>query len=230
MTPRERPIIFNGPMIRAILDGSKTQTRRIVKWPAWMQPHPEVFASDLRDGYGVWYVPEGEWTSKEFRCPYGKPCDRLWVREAWMPDPPIDDTWASTQWAGCREGKIAGVPERFRHPRYCNYAANWLHGEVLWTPSIHMPRWASRITLEIVSVRVERLQDISEADAIAEGVESNVDDGVTYYGPYGKGHCDPRVAYAWLWESINGEGSWIPNPWVWVISFARVGDTKPEES
>jgi hypothetical protein len=82
--------------------------------------------------------------------------------------------------------------------------------------------WASRITLEITGVRVERLQDISEADAKAEGVEANNDDGITYYGPLNKGHADPRVAYQWLWESINGKGSWSENPFVWCIEFKRV--------
>jgi hypothetical protein len=84
-----------------------------------------------------------------------------------------------------------------------------------------MPRWASRLTLEVVSVRMERLQDISEADAKAEGIESSDDDGVTYWGPLGKGHFDPRVAYRSLWESLHGPGSWAANPWVWVVGFRR---------
>ena len=85
-----------------------------------------------------------------------------------------------------------------------------------------MPRWASRINLEVVNVRVERLQDISEEDAIAEGIEAHDDDGVIYYGPYGKGHADPVQAYETLWESINGPGSWDKNPWVWVVEFKRI--------
>lgn len=89
-------------------------------------------------------------------------------------------------------------------------------------PSIYMPRWASRITLEVTGVRVERLNDINQEDAIAEGVEAHDDDGVTYYGPLGRGVCDPIVAYRSLWDSINGPGSWAANPWVWVVEFKRV--------
>jgi hypothetical protein len=100
-------------------------------------------------------------------------------------------------------------------------AVRRLAGFRSWRSSTTMPRWASRLTLEVVSVRVERLQAITEADARAEGLESSVDDGVTYWGPVGKGHFDPRVAYRSLWESLHGPGSWAANPWVWVVGFRR---------
>lgn len=202
----ERPILFSAPMVRALLAGTKTQTRREAKK---LVRHP-----DLGNLYtaGALVMEHEPRHVIERACPYGQPGDRLWVRESWMPDPPIDDSWASTQWAGCRDGKIAGVPERFRHPRFCNYAADWLHGPVSWTPSIHMPRWASRILLEITDVRVERLQDITRGDAMAEGCPF----------PNMANATSPRDWYAALWEEINGGGSWDANPWVWVVEFKRI--------
>jgi hypothetical protein len=207
---KERPILFSAPMVRALLAGTKTQTRRVVK----ITHRTPGLAACLAP-------PAGMRTRTSLAaelCPYGHPGDRLWVRESWSPDPPDVDGWGYTAWAGCREGQIAGVPERFRYPRFCNYAADWLHGPIRWTPSIHMPRWASRITLEITSVRVERLQEISEADAQAEGWTRRPEVST-----------DPQVhkeaARDWfmdLWESINGPGSWDANPWVWVIEFRRL--------
>lgn len=224
---KERPILFSAPMVRALLDGSKTQTRRAVKPQPpsieqvkakagidydWIAPRkPE---QPWRVAGPVWAVRDLMGQKPHLRCPYGQPGDRLWVRESWSPDPPDVDGWGYTAWAGCREGQIAGVPERFRHPRFCNYAADWLHGPIRWTPSIHMPRWASRITLEVTAVRVERLQDISEADVIAEGA-SWAACGAPQEGSH-------RADFARLWESINGPDSWTANPWVWAISFKRL--------
>lgn len=228
---RSRGILFSAPMVRALLAGTKTQTRRAVKYP-------------VEEGKSGWHPIPGGWRflpggSNRPVCPYGKAGDRLWVRETWSADPIIDDSWASTQWAGC--GRVVSeIPERFHHPRFCNYAADWLHGPIRWTPSIHMPRWASRITLELTELRIERLQDICEADAIAEGIEpSHIDtlgrqqwkvyphdDGtpgeeiVTYCGsPF---TSKPVDAYRSLWLSINGPGSWDANPFVWVLSFKNV--------
>ncbi len=186
-------------MVRAILAGTKTQTRRVVKpaHKAWIEM---PVTHQL-----------GEWDKRPL--PYGKPGDRLWVRETWSPDPPIDSSWASTEWNGCGR-RIDGVPERFQHPRFCNYSADWLHGPIVWRPSIHMPRWASRITLEVTGVRVERLQDISEADAMAEGAP---------WGACGSPQEGSRKAgFAKLWDSINGPNSWDANPWVWAINFKRL--------
>ena len=244
---KERPILFSGPMVRALLAGTKTQTRRPVKpvkfYPdfgcavgrvggAWKYGSPAALG--LRERGDHWSaLLEGDvlqhMCTKEAYgwgagagCPHGQPGDRLWVRESWSPDPPDVDGWGYTAWAGCREGRIAGVPERFRHPRFCNYAADWLHGPICWTPSIHMPRWASRITLEITSVRVERLQDISEANALAEGIVRQPDGG---YGLADTTHyhfTDPRQSYFSLWEAINGAGSVEANPWVWAVQFRKV--------
>ena len=201
---KERPILLNAPMVRALLAGTKTQTRSIVKARdlEWMDVHQGLREPDNAE-----------------RCPYGQPGDRLWLRESWSPDPPDVDGWGYAAWAGCREGQIAGVPERFRHPRFCNYAADWLHGPIRWTPSIHMPRWASRITLEITRVRVERLQDIDLADALAEGIS---DTGALILDSAGNEQGGPIAEYAVLWEQINGPGSWDENPWVWAIEFRRL--------
>ena len=204
-------------MVRAILSGSKTQTRKVVK----------RYSSDcvgwFDDGDGEWAQrflgPCGSPFLKAWRdkCPFGQPGDRLWVREAWMPDPPSDGTWAYTEWAGCRTGQIVAVPERFRHPAFCNYRESWPSGadEVLWMPGIHMPRWASRITLEVTGVRVNRLHDITEKDAIAEGAPR-----AALGSPQDGCHT---AGFADLWESINGAGSWGgANPWVWAIEFKRL--------
>jgi hypothetical protein len=200
---KERPILFSAPMIRALLAGTKTQTRRIVK-PVG---NDDGFVlQDYGDGWWPYRSDDGESPFKEedeipHACPYGAPGDRLWVRETWKPSHEA-------------EGRAF-------------YRASWGNYENgdRWRPSIHMPRAASRITLEIVVVRVERLQDISEADAIAEGViehqtldgrrACNIDGGPMMA-------CGPIPAYRALWEQINGAGSWDENPWVWVVEFRRV--------
>lgn len=199
---KERPILFSAPMVLALLAGTKTQTRRVAKEFAGRDDLEKILRR----------------FPNQNGCPYGQPGDRLWVRESWFPDPPADGTWAYAEWAGCREGQIAGVPDRFRHPAFCCYAADWLHGEVRWTPSIHMPRWASRITLEITSVRIERLQDISEQDAAAEGVATWAPGALSPESL----NADPSDQFRWLWCSINGPDSWGANPWVWVVEFKRV--------
>lgn len=192
----ERPILFSAPMVRAILDGRKTQTRRIVKPqpPSDCAPirveefHPTVIDRYGDEGPGApifgAYDLGGEWG---VRCPYGQPGDRLWVRETWR-------AWGGTV-------------------RHVDYRATTEIPRPAdgWKPSIHMRRADSRIMLEIVAVRVERLQDISEADAKAEGCQADPYDGPTYYDHF-----------ALLWRSINGQGSWTTNPWVWVIEFKRV--------
>ena len=207
---KERPILFTGPMVRAILDGSKTQTRRIMK------PQPEPTPADYPGTAGHWWPSnivqsmvhvEQELQSKHGGwkgfcpdvCPHGRIGDRLWVSEAWAR---THVAQAMAEWIVYREGD-----------NRTDYGGPW-------KPSIHMPRWASRILLEIVSVRVERLQDISEADARAEGV--------TIEDQHMRGYCageflPPSIrAYRDLWESINGAGSWEANPWVWVVEFKRV--------
>jgi hypothetical protein len=216
---KERPILMSAPMVRAILEGRKTQTRRIVK----PQPKPAPMA-----GWWVDYdTPKEKHFSfaedvcehyfHEVACPYGNvygdgSADRLWVRETWRDRMP----------GGCEPMKemveYAATPWPAEHDA----------GEIgKWRPSIFMPRWASRITLEITDIRIERLKDISNADAEAEGVEW--DGSFVVMGP---GHIkvpkgSPRSAFTRLWDSINGQGeenpkSWDANPFVWVIEFKRV--------
>jgi len=214
---KERPILFSAPMVRALLDGSKTQTRRIMK----VQPdehaavtveryYPTVINrhGDDEPGheiFGAWWA-DGECG---LACPYGQPGDRLWVKEThWRDDEDVAILYAAdpNDFEIVQRNKIDTGSPRYN-----------------WKPSIHMPRVASRITLEIVSVRVERLQDISEADAKAEGCDQT---GV------GTGRFDANgneqevgsysASYYELWQSINGPGSWSANPRVWVVEFKVV--------
>lgn len=210
---KERPILFSGPMVRALLDGSKTQTRRVMK--------PQLIYGTVAGLFNSWYLPRSEGGGTLYpngkekilgTCPYGQPGDRLWVREAFdfLPSGGLDQPQACeiVYWA---TGSI--------EPRSAPHDYNpMIYGHQKVRPSIHMPRWASRITLEITSVRVERLQDISEADAQAEGV---TDDGSLVTDLDGKDRGGTIAAYATLWEVINGVGSWDDNPWVWVVSFKR---------
>lgn len=209
---KERPILFSAPMVRAILDGSKTQTRRVVKRTEGRRisgfiryPAPAV-----PNGMESWGNVEGDdvWMGT---CPYGQPGDRLWVRETWN-GPFLEDL---------EEYRLA--PEKYNNSEHCEYAADGgpapeyvtMDDELVqrWRPSIHMPRWASRIMLEITGVRVERLQDISYKDALAEGIESVDPDCHT-----AKRHMAIQ-SYAVLWDSINGAGAWDVNPLVWVVEF-----------
>ena len=199
MSNKERPIIFSAPMVRAMLAGEKTQTRRSMK----LKPHQQI---EERDDGAPWpWMYDNERDSDAWlACPYGQPGDRLWVRETFM----------DLQGTGVEHRPDPRGPLH----RYA-YQADTLPGSrgdearkeygLKWKPSIHMPRHASRITLEITAVRVERLQDISEADAAAEGVHTDP-------------ACPAYDAYQALWEQINGKGSWDANPWVWVLDFKHV--------
>lgn len=220
---RSRPILFSAPMVRAILDGTKTQTRRVIKHqpPADVAPitvgryHPTVVNrhGEEEPGPEIFgaYDSIGEWGCK---CCYGEPGDRLWVRESFQPLFAKGVERADTDY-----GNGQGYAVRYVAT---DGATEWVDGDdnitMRCTPSIHMPRWASRITLEITGVRVERLSDISSADAAAEGVSfGNVTDPET--GEIDRDACE---AFEQLWESINGPGSWDANPWVWVVEFKRV--------
>lgn len=223
-------MIFNGEMVRAILDGRKTQTRRIMK----IQPsdgfHPTHNGYDL-DLNAHWYTPGvvdkngylqpakkdvfGVADENEgYTCPFGAVGDRIWVREAFQ-GPLVSEEFLE---------EYRAYPEKFENPEYCEYAAdggprpeycdlddNLRHG---WRPSIHMPRWASRLTLEITSVRVERLRDLSEDDAKSEGI-TPPSGGVLPGWEY-------RINFRELWMSIYGSDNWEANPWVWVIEFKVV--------
>lgn len=208
-----KPILFNDEMVRAILDGRKTQTRRVVT----PQPerlfdgtwrHPACGNKPQRDAY------LGETIKWKF--PFGRFGDRLWVRESW------------------------GVVESRFAPRGCTirYRADDATGEVAgesglkyagkdmsfrWRPSIHMPRWASRITLEITDVRVQRLQDISEEDALAEGIRRRAYQDINCDW-WGDDEASLAGGFGALWDSIAKPGAkWDDDPWVWAISFQRVG-------
>ncbi|HCD2513575.1 TPA: hypothetical protein NBJ98_002684 [Citrobacter freundii] len=223
-------MIFNGEMVRAILDGRKTQTRRIMK----IQPsdgfHPTHNGYDL-DLNAHWYTPGvvdkngylqpakrdvfGVADENEgYTCPFGAVGDRIWVREAFQ-GPLVSEEFLE---------EYRAYPEKFENPEYCEYAAdggprpeycdlddNLRHG---WRPSIHMPRWASRLTLEITGVRVERLASISDEDAGKEGYPANP-------APYG-GTMDKWLWFRGLWDSIYPDQSFKHNPWVWVIEFKVV--------
>ncbi|PBW39222.1 hypothetical protein CJU12_31065 [Pseudomonas aeruginosa] len=210
---KERPILFTGPMVRAILEGRKTVTRRVVK------PQPDFLGSMVDPNTPFKTLDAG--LHARITCPYGEPGDRLWVRETWHVGKPHDKTapadilapllaegrgitvlytaggWQSVGPAG-REEPI--YPDDQPLPDWAGKGR----------PSIHMPRWASRILLEITAVRVERLQDISDPGALAEGVS------------HSEMHSGDSLVdvFARLWESTGGD--WAANPWVWVVEFKRV--------
>lgn len=233
---KERGMIFNGEMVRAILDGRKTQTRRIMApQPAddierGIFPNPEVIGwkSSRRHKHGS--------TTAHF-CHYGKPGDRIWVRETWgVVSHTFSDDGLMIDWVPDRPATaIHEMP--FGNGYYSGYAIyaadgdftwgdddGYEDGRSCWKPSIHMPRAASRILLEITDVRAERLNTISEEDARAEGI---IDGGCLNCGepePCGCANPEPDAtdAFAYLWQSIYGQESWNANPWVWVIEFKRV--------
>jgi len=228
---KERPILFSAPMVRAILDGTKTQTRRVVTVP-WRK-------STRALPYEPWFVEEdgklladcseaadshGNGDYREFSscmpCPYGVPGDRLWVRETWNLGRPLRNAEGIID-----DEQIWSAPIPKQDPRgkrlfddWClGYAADGCEGKM--RPSIYMPRWASRITLEVTDVRVQRLQDITEEDARAEGVAPAA------FCKAGRPNEHEHVeSFEWLWNSINGKRAgcaWDANPWVWAITFRR---------
>jgi hypothetical protein len=232
----ERPILFSGAMVRAILDSWKTQTRRVVK------PQPKG-STPFLDRYLA-----GDWESRPF--PYGRPGDRLWVRETWYCDHAfagdyqamheggrdLSEAEAEAEWRGDANGGFmyyrADVPSgRFEDAGY------WGEPGGHWRPSIHMPRWASRITLEVTDVRVERLAAMSGDDALAEGIEE-------VYGPDAPGYRwpgtddnfdDPREAFERGWNELHQKredrifrrgDEVVRSPWVWVVTFRRVEEQR----
>ncbi|MFJ5297441.1 hypothetical protein ACIQAL_13060 [Pseudomonas sp. NPDC088368] len=230
---KERPILFSAPMVRAILEGRKSVTRRALK----VQPHIDASGNFCVGQYNYGQDLDGTPMTRHFvksHCPYGQPGDRLWVRETWgVISHDFDEHGNMIDWVPDRPATpIREMP--FGRGYYSGHAIYRADREAVWAsdddgggddrsawkPSIHMPRRASRILLEITDVRVERLQDISRRDIRAEGLE-----------------CPPELASddvspnyrdwfpaAWrkLWEAINGAGSWDKNPWVWVITFRRL--------
>ena len=255
---KDRPILFNGEMVRAILDGRKMQTRRVIRSPgnskhidrllgewglsappyqydgsAWMPgeqlPWNWTGSKPPKIGDWIWElqcdVDDHETTP--IRCPYGAPRDHLWVRETWS-------------YITLSEGEYTGAPDQRRRskdnvPVAMLYRADaerdgW-EREAPWSPSIFMPRWASRITLEVTDVRVERVQEIAPADCEAEGItcetKATPANGLPYYecrNGDGLIYGDARSAFAGRWDSINAKRGydWRTNPWVWVVTFERV--------
>lgn len=225
---KERPIIFSAPMVRAILSGAKTQTRRVVKPQpfdrSWSRHDHRIGYTTDDEGIDLYAYSKSEGGEWHARCPYGKPGDRLWVRETWRyTASTLEESRAITEdiTGGIAvDWRATYIGDCMKQLGFSREDAEMADDFETWRPSIHMPRWASRITLEIVGVRVERLQDISEADCIAEGIASAP--GGWWSGATGQSSPTPVGAYALLWESINGPGSWALNPWVWVIEFKRL--------
>lgn len=201
----EYPILFSGEMVKMISDGRKTQTRRVMK------PQPWGYDPSLNQD-GLWEFCDDEERNEKyhvFKCPYGKPGDLLWIREAWAHGELY-----------CDEGPNCGLPSHIYYRQI--EEENGTFGGVKhwsWRPSVHMPRWASRITLEVTNVRVERVQDITWHDIAAEGCppEHHMDNcnGISHamFGWFG-----------YLWDSINAKRGygWDVNPWVWVVEFKAV--------
>lgn len=235
---KSRQILFSAPMINAILDGTNTQTRRIVKLPK------ELAGGDLSRAwadllFGVTprlHVPMPDETAQRLRNPWGWPePSRLWVRETFCIESTYDyhgdhvvptDGRPVQKHEGDGDGSWWLIPH-YRatepEPSIVPYRCDADDDRTRWTPSIFMPRWASRITLEITDVRIERLQDISEEDCIAEGINNIMAANAVGKDPVSHILLPAAVhGYAYLWESINGPGSWNANPWVWVIEFERV--------
>ena len=228
----ERPILFSGPMVRAILDGHKTQTRRVVKVGDTIEERDD----GTRWPYFTTWT-HGDDGSPWASCPYGEPGDRLCVRETWRYADWTEDgqPWiryaaddarrlcerVSSEWAA----RVADIWAELSSAE--NFAVDGRAADRKWRPSIFLPRWASRITLAVTAVRVERLQAISEADAIAEGIAARCDHGCSSLcgctSCVGEGCQTAAAQYSALWDTINGDRApWASNPWVWVVEFSRV--------
>ncbi len=236
---KERPILFSAPMVRALLDGRKTQTRRVVK------PQPEAEHGGepywFVGGYRAWRArsctdPIRSGSHNEIACPYGQPADRLWVRETFYAFGRWETRFSAKkgrdEWhfvdMTLESGKAYLYPASDSQPQPMGGKRHKGGVTPTWwkRPAIFMPSAASRITLEITSVRVEHLQDISEEDALAEGIVPlhegfGLPDG-SHFHASGLGE-----SYLSLWDAVNGDGSAWNNPWVWVVEFKRVEGAKP---
>ncbi len=211
---KTHPILFSSPMINALLEGRKTQTRRILKG-----------SREFKGPYSVEYMEQYKnhegWSTI---CPYGSPGDLIWARETTEADYATSDAVTLAKYAADASPVLYPGPEQDEHSEqaYGGSIAHWWYSKDA-CPSIHMPRWASRLTLELTGVRVERLQDISESDALAEGCDPYMPgEGIIKPPRYPDEHQyrpDYKTGYEVLWNSINGPGSWERNEWVWVIGF-----------
>ena len=234
---KERPILFSAPMVRAILDGKKTQTRRVVKSSRannaelWRRfgDEPLLWESLVKGENGAY---EHDWFTK---CPYGTVGDQLWLRESWQYANWTDDGYPFIRFQA--DGVVLlrdNVPSEWSEQvnatwatlsELDNFMVDGIAADRRWRPSIHMPRWASRINLLIKSIRVERLNEISEDDAKAEGVEpffsthQSIGRDQTMTTGERISDCEHRASFACLWDDIHGDNSWQQNPWVWVVEF-----------
>lgn len=210
--PTERPILFSGPMVRAILDGSKTVTRRVAQTNE---------AGRLQRSGRQWHVDD---PNAIHACPYGAPGDRLWVRETWRVERALNS---------CKPSDMdQPYPRDYRADERTQKEQDWHHPAFAgrWRPSIHMPRWASRITLEVTEVRVERLHQITEDEARAEGIrtlpDQDPEDPSAWWESAPGVHQarSARSSFRKLWSSINADRGfgWDTNPYVWVVRFRRI--------
>jgi hypothetical protein len=235
----QRPILMSPPMVRAILAGTKTQTRRVIK----LKPHHQI--TEREDGSPwPWMYDSERDTDHWLPCPHGLPGDELWVRETWRTAKSLDDLSPSAIADRCQDAgyrlpwaPLAYEADGHRNSYWKGFEFNGDAQPGKTRVSIHMPQWASRITLRLTSVRVERLHAISQADALAEGITTvrTREWDLKHFGAWRKEFdeaCqagitpplgpDPRTAYRALWEEIHGPGSWDLNPLVWVEEFTRV--------
>lgn len=218
---KARPILMSAPMVRSTLDGRKTQTRRTIKIDLSEKEHSPFIGAD-----GVWRWMTGvvSYKGNETKCPYGQPGDVLWVRESMEADHDHTDHIVCGKYSADGSHVLYPGPSEDEHgePDYGGSLAHWIYKRDS-CPSIHMKRMFSRLTLEIVDVRVERLQDISKEDALAEGAYVGKASGrvADNYGTMALGvwFASPQGWYADLWQRLNGADSWSANPWVWVIEF-----------
>lgn len=228
---RARPILFSGEMVRAIRNGQKTQTRRTRgleqanadpnRWAMFAGVLPGGQVVDLGGGV-VGITAHGSADTGRMRCPYGRVGDQLWVRETWRPRPEgLEHAYLDYAAGGCNDdpallSHIRLAKKGSKSPSWQKWEAKTVRVGLLsagpppWVPSIHMPRWASRITLEITDIRLERLQAITEADAIAEGIQND----------------QPVQAFMELWDRLNAKRGYPSedNPWVWVVGFKLIED------
>lgn len=229
-SPKERGIIFSGLLVMAIIEGRKTQTRRVIK----PQPLSMGEAEDggerndlvlmngevrkLHESRSRNKRATGMITARPYRCPYSSIGDRLYVRETWVPK-----NWTDAECvrAGCPDAATHPTETYLGTPTRAIYRASYTEPQDAgpWKPSIFQPKWASRIMLEITDVRVQRLQDISGVDAVAEGVSTEAEYELMHYGGYKRAKAEFRA----LWDKINGaKHPWSANDWVWALTFKRV--------
>lgn len=235
---RERPILFSGPEVCAILEGRKTVTRRIIK-PGFPAVVTEVLP--YVDAPGAWMPPsprnsEEPWDEQVRVCPWGWPGERLWVRETWTDVNLLGAPGLAYKADGGARDLMEdesfldeGGAFNYDDPRAKPYHFSCWYAdleEAKWRPSIHMPRWASRILLEVTAVRVQRLHSISPDQVLAEGfVQRQFELGYGFGLPNWSRGVPPREAFRALWVHINGANSWEANPWVWAVEFKRLEAT-----